>query len=165
MTTTLDTLASLRRDLQQFCRLREASIWSFYDGDTGGFRLTLDDCASTGTTIQEIGVPPKGVRHLTTTLTCFEALAEGPLTDSQLSALETPEAAPHLDLTHDAGQLTTLPEVVRRRAVLRRYVDAALKHPSDWYSDGAAYVYCRVRALGALSRLLEPSDTVLIDKP
>ena len=164
MPASLESLAALRRELQEFCRLREPSIWRFYDAESGWFRLSIDDEPASQPR-RDIEVDRKVVEHLTTTMTCLEALAEGPLTDEQLALtreLSSPEPlyAPK-QIKFPSETFTDRAQV--QRAVLRHYLDTALKNPGDWRSDGAAYVYCRVRTLGAAGRLLAPTDEVFLE--
>lgn len=151
----LAELAALRRDVQQFSRRRNRSIREFYDHDKGWFCLTLNDPE------RDSG---KTVEHLTTTLTCLEALAESSPDDVELPILEEFSATEAVgDPLPPAKDDDAVGLLNWRRSVLRAYADKALKHPKDWLSDGAAYVYCRVRTLGALGRLIDPTDVVLSD--
>lgn len=166
MATSLHELAALRDAVQRLCQRRDASVWAFYDPEVGGFGLARDPVASS----TAASGTPKQVAHLTTTLTALEALDEAPLTDKQIDAVDTTidnsviPALSDIRALDDGDDKTpeqaALDLVLRRIAVTRRYVDRALQNPQDWRSDDAAYVYCRVRTLGAAARLLKPNDPV-----
>lgn len=79
---------------------------------------------------------PRRVRGLTSTVTCFESLLEAPDWDKQNDNWEN-------------GYV---------RELLRGFVRQALTTPDDWKSDGAAWVYCRVRTLGGALRALRGTD-------
>lgn len=153
MILPLNELAALRRDLHEFGKRRRSSIRAFYDTKHGWFRLTRD---GTGT------ADDKAVKHLTTTMTCLESLHETPLNDKELAT------AAGLQVDADPQHPTTTPEhddtcdhVTWLHAATRSYIHLALQHRPDWKSDGAAFVYCRVRTLGAMGRLLDPHDPLL----
>jgi len=171
MAPALEQLSALRHDVQQFCRRRNDSIWRFYDGDHGWFRLSLDsrpvDTVEDAESAGEPSDPKKNVEHLTTTITSLEALAEAALTDAQIDARSrTANRGAGIPTLADINALDSpdnaddVRAVLRSRAVVRRFVELALQNPQDWRSDGAAYVYCRVRTIGAASRLLDADDVV-----
>jgi len=151
---SLDDLRSVRDALQEFCRLDAASIWKFHVAENSWFGLSLNDSAHQETDAN------KHVAHLTTTLTCLEALGDRPVSDADiqlLSQLSTVQALGS-DVSIDASP------VHKQYVVTRRYADLALQYPGEWRSDGAAFVYCRVRTLGALLRLLPSDDPILTSR-
>jgi len=152
MNLPLNELAELRRDLHEFGKRRRSSIRAFYDTERGWFKLTREGTPS----------GDKVVQHLTTTMTCLESLHETPLDDEELAiaaGLQHDAEPKHPSTTPEHNDSTD--HVTWMHAASRSYVDLALQHRLDWKSDGAAFVYCRVRTLGAMGRLLAPDDPLL----
>lgn len=104
------------------------SIRSFYDDNAGRFKLKADDpSAATEPRKNRNGSDAAG--RLTTTATCIEALSDyGPRLDASM---------------HEwTGNL------------LSGFSIGALNNDrKNWTSEGAAWVYCRVRTLGSILRL------------
>lgn len=153
---SLDELRAVRQDLQEFCRLDVESLWKFYVPDKAWFGLSLDEGA------QQEPNSETNVVHLTTTLTCLEALGDRPLSDGDIRGMAELSSQKALDT--DRAAIGGLPAHERQYVVLRQYADLALQHPGEWRSDGAAFVYCRVRTLGALLRLVRRDDPILANR-
>ncbi len=106
-----------RRRLQDFCLSHRTSVESFRDD--GSFRVHSSE-----------GSLGPDLRHITSTATCLESLADCP------DAPPTP-ARPAAD---------AIPEEVDPLSGLRRFAKMALDR-TDWTSDGSGGTYCRCRAL------------------
>lgn len=132
---SLDELIERRSALQVALAVHEASLQAFRPTDGGvSFRITL---------LEELaGDPGRGKpRHLTSTASCFEALAD--------VHPGTGGVFPQPDERDEPGW-GTLAEGFARRA---------LETPGkDWLSDGAAHVYCRLRTLPMVLRYVRLKD-------
>lgn len=159
--TLFDDLVALRAELQEFSTsAHERSVRRFFNADHGWFDLFADPPARADDGRQ--------VRHLTTTTTCIESLYERMAQLEQVDKLpptiEGDEGSDglrvveSLDIREDHAENDAL--APSRRSMLMAFVAKALDSPKEWKSDDAAYVYCRVRALGAMLRLLTSEDIV-----
>jgi hypothetical protein len=117
-----DLLSRTRARLIEITQLHASSIRGFRHPDRPWFRVTSDE---------PISESPAAVRHLTTTASCIESLADNPA----VPQLETG------DLAAEFGRVALAQKWER------------------WASEGAAKIYCRVRALPAILRLA-PQDVL-----
>lgn len=118
-----------RQALNDAVLLHEASVAPFRAGDLPWFRLNLSEVADPQ--------DPLRVRHLSTSASCLESLADVPA---------------HQVAYADAAK--TLSEVVDP------FAKGALERPPEaWESEGAAEIYCRVRTLPII--FAQASDAVL----
>jgi ATPase family associated with various cellular activities (AAA) len=122
-------LRAERQALNDAVLLHEASVAPFRAGDLPWFRLNLSEVADPQ--------DPLRVRHLSTSASCLESLADVPA---------------HQVAYADAAK--TLGEVVDPFAK-----GALERRPEAWESEGAAEIYCRVRTLPII--FAQASDAVL----
>ena len=129
----LTQLIEQRRALEVALAVHEASIRRFWPGDRPAFVIDLEELRDlepdTGS-----GKPA----HMTSSATCFESLADlRPGLAEQLAA----------DVK---GQPPW-------RSLAVAFAERVLAcHPSEWTSDKAAHVYCRVRTLPAVLEFASP---------
>jgi len=128
-----ETLRVERQALNDAVLLHEASVSRFRADGLPWFRLSLPE-----------QVDPEGsarVRHLSTSASCLESLADVP--SHQVA---------HQDASRTLGE------------VVDAFAEGALERPSaHWESEGAAEIYCRVRTLPIV--LAQASDEVLEPLP
>lgn len=156
--TLFDDLVALRAELQEFSSsAHERSVRRFFNANNGWFDLFVD-------------APPRvdderRVRHLTTTTTCIESLFE------RMGDEESGRLPPTITVNQGGNGYCAVPSVEEdsggaenegfkpdRQSMMVTFMAKALDRPKEWKSDDAAYVYCRVRTLGALLRLVRPQD-------
>ncbi len=163
----IDDLVTLRAELQEFTRpSHEPSLRKFYDPAHGWFNLKLN---SEDSEHDEAGDSP---RHLTTTMTCIESLYERTEHDPRIDELPPVlsqqgsglECTSEIGEQGDDGDTDSQGDRLDRHAILLQFAAKALKRPADWKSDKAAYVYCRVRTLGSMLRLLSSDDLTALNQ-
>jgi predicted ATPase len=112
-----DSLRTERQALSDAILLHETSVAQFRAGELPWFRLVVSE---------KIKDPEsKRVRHLSTSASCLESLAD----------------IPSHQVAHTDAARTLA-------AVADPFVKGALERPADeWESEGAAEIYCRVRTL------------------
>lgn len=135
--TEFDQLAADRHFVQEFVVDHERSILAFRDdentGGTGGFKHHEDE--------QQVGVPSKPVRHITTVHTCWESLLE--------------------DRTGIRSDKTAELRYAERLEQLVEFAKTALRHPEHWRSEEAGFIYCRARTLGVITRYAQDAIEAL----
>jgi hypothetical protein len=115
-----DRLSEARKEVREFTRLHRTSILRFKAVDRDWFKVDPNDVDTSDV-----------VRHLTTTASCVESLADS-------------LAAGELETDPEKGQPTL-------GSIASGFAQNALALPKkSWESEGAAYIYCRVRALPAI---------------
>lgn len=132
--TRLDDYAAPRQRVKEFLNTHRSSIAFFWDElDQVFFRTNEDRLAATEAGQARVAEPGK-IKRLTSTVTCMESLLEAP----EWFEEEAPEGN---------NQWAT--------ERLAPFIAHALTDREAWLSDEAAWVYCRVRALGGALRLLK----------
>jgi hypothetical protein len=115
MTMDFDELRAERQAINNAVLPHSKSVALFRACDRPWFRLTQEEV------VDETG----GVRHLSTSASCIESLADVP--------------------KHQAGG-TSAAKILKE--VSQEFARGALQRPADeWESEGAAEIYCRVRTL------------------
>src|SRR5690349_15595971 len=143
--TTFEELVEVRGALKAFTQGHAQSVLEFYDAKEQRFNVDAAGSDSKSS---------KTVRHLTSTLTCLESLRElfTDAINSKLTAEERSRLGESMPIDEDATFSDALQEMVAD------FAHQALDNPKDWNSDGAAFVYCRVRTLGSLLRMLDDME-------
>src|SRR5437660_558117 len=124
-------LAELRRErraLAAAVQLHQTTIERFAAPERSWFLFNLSELE------RGLEDPPAGrPGHLTSSASCFESLADTDIANGRL------------------------PKEQQERVT--EFARSSLRaDPSEWKSEGAAYVYCRVRALPAILRFSQSFD-------
>jgi hypothetical protein len=134
----LEEFASARRNAQEFARGQTAGVSRFWDSAKEVVYRTEKDRVRADE--PDDATPPGAEQtpyrpgRLTSTVTCLESLLEGPDSADGADKEFTPAWA---------------------LQALGKFMTKSLTTTTGWQSDGAAWVYCRVRTLGGALRLIE----------
>lgn len=127
-------LISRREGLKVALAIHDASLREFWPPGRPYFVIQTDELAELGA-----DDPSSRPRHLTSSASCFESLADA-----------HPGLDGHLPTPDDHGAPPWQPQA-------QEYARRALSsQPKEWTSDDAAHVYCRVRSLPAILRYAPP---------
>jgi hypothetical protein len=134
----LGDFAVARKNAQEFARGQIAGVSRFWDAADGVvFKTEKDrtraDVADSSDATRRASAAGRPYR-LTSTVTCLESLLEGP------DSTDTADTDFSPSWTRDA---------------LATFMKRSLAMTEGWQSDGAAWVYCRVRTLGGALRLID----------